>query len=72
MEALRANELRMEFDALFLQFSRSLDILMPDPSVDKYLDDFKFMGAVREGARNLYIEQILAPIDINSQSSKKI
>jgi type I restriction enzyme R subunit len=92
MEALKEDDLRMEFDALFLQFSRSLDILMPDPCVDKYLDDFKFMGSVREGARNLYrddrlsldhcsqkienlihahiadagIEQILAPIDINS------
>jgi type I restriction enzyme R subunit len=92
LEALGADEARMEFNALFLEFSRSLDILMPDPVVDRFLDDFKFLGAIREGVRNLYrddrlsldncsrkierlihahiadsgIEQILAPLDINS------
>ena len=32
---------------------------MPDPKVDPYLTDFKFLGIVREGVRNLYRDERL-------------
>src|SRR3989338_5231533 len=40
--------------------AKSIDILMPDPCVDPYLADFKFLGMIREGARNLYRDERLS------------
>jgi type I restriction enzyme R subunit len=60
MEILRSEEMRSRFDALFRELARSVDLLMPDPCVGPYLDDFKFLGAVRQGAKNLYRDDRLS------------
>ncbi|HLD30550.1 MAG TPA: type I restriction enzyme endonuclease domain-containing protein, partial [bacterium] len=60
MEILRPEDVRADFDAAFQNMARSMDFLMPDPVVAPYLDDFKFLGAVREGARNLYRDERLS------------
>ena len=59
MEILEPEDIRAEFDAAFRKFAWSMDFLMPDPIVDPYLADFKFLGTVREGARNLYRDERL-------------
>jgi len=59
MELLGPEDIRAEFDAAFRKFAWSMDFLMPDPKVDPYLADFKFLGTVREGARNLYRDERL-------------
>lgn len=57
LEFLRPEDRRNEFEALFREFARSMDFLMPDPCVQPVLEDFKLLGAVREGARNLYRDE---------------
>ncbi len=60
IEILRPEDIRAEFEEAFRVFAKSIDILMPDPAVDPYLDDFKFLGMIREGARNLYRDERLS------------
>jgi type I restriction enzyme R subunit len=60
LEILRPEDRRVEFETLFREFARSMDILMPDPCVGPFLDDFKFLGMIREGAKNLYRDERLS------------
>jgi type I restriction enzyme R subunit len=60
IEIIRSEDVRAEFEDSFRAFAKSIDILMPDPAVDPYLKDFKFLGLVREGARNLYRDERLS------------
>jgi len=60
LEILKPEDIRTEFEALFREFAKSMDILMPDPCVGPFISDFKFLGMVREGARNLYRDDRLS------------
>jgi len=60
LEILKPEDVRSEFDVLFRSFAKSMDMLMPDPCVDAFLKDFKFLGMIREGARNLYRDDRLS------------
>jgi len=60
MEILKPEDVRAAFDEAFREMARSIDFLMPDPVVDPYLADFKFLGTIREGARNLYRDERLS------------
>ncbi|MBI4970556.1 MAG: type I restriction endonuclease subunit R [Candidatus Omnitrophica bacterium] len=59
LEIIEPEDVRAEFDDLFRAMTKSIDILMPDPSVEPFLKDFKFLGMVREAARNLYRDERL-------------
>lgn len=72
MEILRPEDVRAEFDAVFREFARSMDFLMPDPVVDPYLEDFKFLGTIREGARNLYRDERLSLKDCSKKVEELI
>ena len=72
MEILRREDVRAEFDASFREFARSMDFLMPDPVVDPYLDDFQFLGTIREGARNLYRDERLSLKDCSKKVEELI
>lgn len=67
MEILRPADVRAEFDAAFREFARSMDFLMPDPAVTRYVADFKFLGALREGARKLYRDDSLSLEDCSKK-----
>ncbi len=54
LEILKPEDVRSDFEVLFRNFAKSMDMLMPDPCVEPFLKDFKFLGVIREGARNLY------------------
>jgi type I restriction enzyme R subunit len=60
MEILKPEDVRADFEMLFRDLARSIDMLMPDPCVDSYLKDFKWLGIIREGARNLYRDDKLS------------
>jgi len=60
MEVLQPEDIRVHFDMAFREFVKSMDFLMPDPVVNPYIDDFKFLGTIREGARNLYRDERLS------------
>jgi len=72
MEILRPEDVRAEFDSSFREFVRSMDFLMPDPVVDPFLDDFKFLGVIREGARNLYRDERLSLKDCSKKVEELI
>lgn len=67
MEILKPEDVRAEFDAAFREFAWFMDFLMPEPVVDPYVKDFKFLGAVREGARNLYRDERLSLKDCSKK-----
>ncbi len=68
MEVLKPEDVRADFDVAFRNMARSMDLLMPDPVVDPFLKDFKLLGMIREGAKNLYRDEHLTLED----SSKKV
>ena len=72
MEILKPEDVRAEFDASFREFARSMDFLMPDPVVDPYLEDFKFLGTIREGAKNLYRDERLSLKDCSKKVEELI
>ena len=67
MEILKPEDVRADFDVAFRSMARSMDILMPDPVVDPYLKDFKFLGSIREGAKNLYRDDRLSLEDCSKK-----
>lgn len=60
MEILEPEDVRAHFDMAFRELAKSMDFLMPDPMVGPYIEDFKFLGAIREGAKNLYRDDRLS------------
>jgi len=67
LEALRKEEVRGEFDKAYRAFAKSMDFLMPDLRVEPFLKDFKFLGAIREGAKNLYRDERLKTEDLSAK-----
>lgn len=67
MKVLEPEDVRASFDTAFREFARCMDFLMPDPAVNPYVDDFKFLGAVREGAKNLYRDERLGLEDCSKK-----
>jgi type I restriction enzyme R subunit len=72
MEILGPEDVRAQFDALFRKFSMSMDFLMPDPGVEPYLEDFSFLGTIREGAKNLYRDERLSLKDCSKKVEELI
>ena len=60
LEILCPEDTRVEFETAFREFAKGMDILMPDPCVNPFVSDFKFLGMIREGAKNLYRDESLA------------
>jgi type I restriction enzyme R subunit len=54
VDALHAPDVRGSFNDAYRAFARSMDLLMPDLRVEPYLNDFRFLGTIRDGARTQY------------------
>lgn len=67
LQALRDEAVRGEFDEAYRSFAKSMDFLMPDLRVEPFLKDFKFLGAIREGAKNLYRDERLRTEDLSGK-----
>jgi len=63
---------RSKFEASFREFARSMDFLMLDSLVEPYLLDFKFLGTIREGAKNLFRDERLSLKDCSEKVEKLI
>jgi len=75
IKVLESEDVRIEFDITFRRFSKSMDMLLPDPSALPFIKDLKWLEKVRNAARHLIeehihvtgIEQILEPVSIFSE-----
>lgn len=67
LEALKNEAVRGRFDEAYRAFAKSMDFLMPDLRVEPFLKDFKFLGAIREGAKNLYRDERLKTEDLSAK-----
>ncbi len=72
LEILLPKDIRSYFELIFREFARSMDILMPDPCVEPFIEDFKFLGMIREGARNLYRDNRFSMESISRKVEKLI
>ncbi|OYD07276.1 DEAD/DEAH box helicase [Paludifilum halophilum] len=54
VKVLESEDIRLEFDLAFQRFSRSMDMVMPDPKARPYVEDLKFLGKVRQAAKTRY------------------
>ncbi|MEI7482165.1 MAG: HsdR family type I site-specific deoxyribonuclease [Elusimicrobiota bacterium] len=67
LEVLRPPTIRGDFDKAYRDMVKSMDFLMPDLRVEPFLKDFKFLGAIREGAKNLYRDERLKSEDLSAK-----
>ncbi|MFA6091381.1 MAG: HsdR family type I site-specific deoxyribonuclease [Elusimicrobiota bacterium] len=67
VHALKEESVRGEFDKAYRAFAKSMDFLMPDLRIEPFLKDFKFLGAIREGAKNLYRDERLRLSDLSGK-----
>ena len=64
---LQNDEIRRKFDRIFLDFAKSMDFLLPDLRVDPFMKDFKLLSLIRQGAINLYRDEILAKDELSNK-----
>lgn len=57
MKVLEPEDVRHAFDQAFKRFAESMDMIMPNPAVKPYHDDLKFLGKVRQYARNRFRDE---------------
>ncbi len=65
--ALEDDEVRQQFEIDFKLFCKQMDIIMPDPVVQPYLAELKFLGKVNQGARNLYRDNQLQLVGVGEK-----
>lgn len=56
IQVLEPEDVRNEFDTAFKKFAESMDMILPSPKAQPYLDDLKFLGKVRQLAKSRYRE----------------
>ncbi len=56
---LKPEDKRLRFEGAFKKFSKSMEMLMPDPVVNPYLRDLLLLGKIRNAARNRYRDEQL-------------
>ncbi|GGH68663.1 type I deoxyribonuclease HsdR [Paenibacillus silvae] len=54
IQILQPEDVRNEFDHLFKQFAKSMDMVMPNPLAQPYVNDLGFLGKVRQAAKSRY------------------
>ena len=59
VRVLEAEDVRAGFDLAFRRFSRSMDMLLPDPQALAYRGDLQWLGKIRGAARARYRDERL-------------
>ncbi|PSL42990.1 type I restriction enzyme R subunit [Salsuginibacillus halophilus] len=54
LQVLEPEDVRHKFDTAFKKFSESMDMIMPSPKANPYLDDLKWLGKIRKLAKSRY------------------
>ncbi|WJQ05506.1 type I restriction endonuclease subunit R (plasmid) [Geobacillus stearothermophilus] len=57
MKVLEPEDVRHAFDQAFKRFAESMDMIMPNPAAKPYHEDLKFLGKVRQYARNRFRDE---------------
>ncbi|WP_280770075.1 type I restriction endonuclease subunit R [Salipaludibacillus daqingensis] len=57
VQVLEPEDVRNEFETAFKRFAESMDMVMPNPKAQSYVDDLKFLGKVRQLAKSRYREE---------------
>jgi type I restriction enzyme R subunit len=57
IQVLEPEDVRHEFDMAFKRFSKSMDMVMPSPKAQPYMEDLKFLGKVRQAAKSRYRDE---------------
>lgn len=57
VQVLEPEDVRNEFETAFKRFAQSMDMVMPNPKAQAYLDDLKFLGKVRQLAKSRFREE---------------
>ncbi|MFB9974314.1 type I restriction endonuclease subunit R [Allobacillus sp. SKP2-8] len=54
LKVLEPEDIRNSFDMAFKKFSESMDMIMPSPKAQPYLEDLKWLGKIRKLAKSRY------------------
>lgn len=54
LKVLEPEDVRNDFDNAFKKYASSMDMVMPDPAARPYQEDLKFLGKVRQYAKNRF------------------
>jgi len=72
IELLTPEDKREEFEHDFRQFSKFMEIVLPDPEATKYRQDLRFLSRTRAAARTAFIDENLVLRDIGAKVKKLI
>ncbi len=67
LRVLEPPDVRADFDAAFLRFSQSMDMVLPDPKALKFGADLKWLGKLRNAARARFRDE---KIDLSACGAK--
>jgi type I restriction enzyme, R subunit len=72
MKVLEPEDVRHAFDQAFKRFAESMDMVMPNPAAIPYHEDLKFLGKVRQYARNRFRDEQMDISDCGEKVKKLI
>ena len=72
IEVLIPEDVREEFEHDFREFSKYMDLVLPDPEALKYQNDLKFLAKIMAAARTAFYDENLSLIEIGEKVKKLI
>ncbi|MEK4165610.1 type I restriction endonuclease subunit R [Anoxybacillus sp. FSL W8-0104] len=57
VQVLEPEDVRHEFEKAFKEFSKRMDMILPNREASPYIEDLKFLGKVRQMAKTLYRDE---------------
>jgi|GEM_PF-1454452 len=57
IQVLEPEDVRQQFELAFKRFAQSMDMILPNPKAQPYVNDLKFLGKVRQLAKSRYREE---------------
>lgn len=72
LKVIVPEDVRAEFDQAFKRFSRSLDMVLPDPAGLRFLPDLRWLSALRTAARNRFRDDSINLSDCGEKVRKII
>ena len=72
IEVLTPEDVREEFEHDFREFSKYMDLVLPDPEALKYQNDLRFLAKTRAAARTAFYDENLSLREIGEKVKKLI
>lgn len=57
IQVLEPEDVRQQFELAFKRFAQSMDMIMPNPKAQPFVNDLKFLGKIRQLAKSRYREE---------------